>query len=404
MSRQFARLDTTPGRHGAGLPPAWSPIRGRRTPAAVIAALFCLAGACAFSDRAPYDAAQQPAWPPGQEWRIEPEPALVIGAPGGADGIEFYGIATALMLSDGRIAVAERSSQRIRLFDRTGRQELPALGGRGRGPGEFTGLTWIGVFRGDSIVAWDSEEWRATVFAPSGEPVRTTRLPAVDGFVLVIADLVFPDGSLLVRAGPQQIRPDSMGESWGFEYFGVYRAGAESARTIGVLPVDRCVDTNGPRCRTLLFGPRAQWAAADGRLYFGTSVDYTIRALDLDGGEVLAFGRPFTPRRVSGDDVQRATRGRPAQPGEERAVAEWLPAYDRMLADAHGNLWVREYGTRVWSVFEAAGRWLGDVEAPRGLRVHQIAADHVVGVMRDSLDVESVAVHRLVRPVSVAAP
>jgi len=75
-----------------------------------------------------------------------------------------------------------------------------------------------------------------------------------------------------------------------------------------------------------------------------------------------------------------------------------------MLADAHGNLWVREYGTHVWSVFDAAGRWLGDVEMPRGLRVHQIAADHVVGVMRDSLDVESVAVHRLVRPAPVASP
>lgn len=184
----------------------------------------------------------------------------------------------------------------------------------------------------------------------------------------------------------------------------MYRAGEESARTIGVLPVDRCVNTSGLPCHTLLFGARAQWAVADGRLYFGTSVDYTIRALDLDGGEVLAFARPFTPKRVSDDDVERATRGQPPRRGEELAVAEWLPAYDRMLVDAHGNLWVRGYGWRVWSVFDAAGRWLGEVEAPRGLRVHQIAADHVVGVMRDSLDVESVAVYRLVRPVAAATP
>ena len=308
------------------------------------------------------------------------------------------------MLSDGRIAVAERSTHRIRLFDPNGPRELPALGGRGRGPGEFTHLSWIGVFRGDSIVAWDSDERRATVFAPSGEYVRTFRLPAVGGFLIVIADLVFPDGSLLVRAGPPHVRPDSTGEGWAFEYFGVYRAGEDSARTIGVLPVDRCANASGLPCHTLLVGPRAQWAVADGRLYFGTSVDYTIRTLDLDGGEVVVFARPFTPKRVSDDDVERATRGQPPRRGEELAVAEWLPAYDRMLVDARGNLWVRGYGSRVWSVFDAAGRWLGDVEAPRGLRVHQIAADHVVGVMRDSLDVESVAVHRLVRPVAAAAP
>ncbi len=383
-------------------------MRDRYPNAATLAALLCLAAACADA-RAPGDPAQrgaahQPAWPPGQEWRIEPEPVFVIGAPGAGDGIELYGVATALLLADGRIAVAERSSQRIRLFDPTGRQELPALGGRGRGPGEFTGLFWIGVFRGDSILAWDSGQARATVFAPGGEYVRTISLPSVDGFFIAIADHVFPDGSLLLRAGPPQVRPDSAGESWAFEYFGVYRAGEEGVRTIGVLPVDRCVNTSGLPCHTLLFGARAQWAVADGRLYFGTSADYTIRALDLDGGEALTFGRSFTPQRVSDDDVQRATRGRPPRPGEERVVAERLPAYDRMLADAHGNLWVREYGTRVWSVFDAAGRWLGDVEAPRGLRVHQIAADHVVGVLRDSLDVESVAVHRLLRPAPAVSP
>src|SRR5690606_39180897 len=181
------------------------PMRDRYPNAATLAALLCLAAACADA-RAPGDPAQrgaahQPAWPPGQEWRIEPEPVFVIGAPGAGDGIELYGVATALLLADGRIAVAERSSQRIRLFDPTGRQELPALGGRGRGPGEFTGLFWIGVFRGDSILAWDSGQARATVFAPGGEYVRTISLPSVDGFFIAIADHVFPDGSLLLRAG-----------------------------------------------------------------------------------------------------------------------------------------------------------------------------------------------------------
>jgi len=47
-------------------------------------------------------------------------------------------------------------------------------------------------------------------------------------------------------------------------------------------------------------------------------------------------------------------------------------------------------------VFGPDGRWLGDVAAP-ALQALEIGEDHLVGLHRDPLGVESVRVHRLVR-------
>jgi len=342
---------------------------------------------------------QEERWPSGYEWRVAPEPIVELGSASGAPDFEFYRIATALMLGDGRIAVGERSSQRIRVFDPDGRRLLLTLGGQGRGPGEFTGLSWFGLFSGDSIFAWDSDQFRGTVFGPDGQYVRTVAIENTTGLPIIFPDLVFPDGSILVRAGPPKIQTDSTGESWGYEYFGVYGKDGKHISTIGMLPVDRCTNTSGLPCRTMVFGPRARWAAGDGRLYFGTSVDYLIRGLNLDGSTAFAFRRAFSARNVTDEDVRVLdSGGSSARAPEERAVAAIMPAFDRILTDLQGQVWVRNYRSHTWSVFSSSGKFRGSVAMPQGLHVHQIGHDYVLGVTRDSLDVERVVVHRLFKP------
>jgi hypothetical protein len=49
-------------------------------------------------------------------------------------------------------------------------------------------------------------------------------------------------------------------------------------------------------------------------------------------------------------------------------------------------------------VFDPDGRWLGDLDLPRGLRVDEIGADYIAGVERDTLGVEYVKVYRVVKP------
>ena len=100
-----------------------------------------------------------------------------------------------------------------------------------------------------------------------------------------------------------------------------------------------------------------------------------------------------------------------AAPEAERAsVRAWFtdlprperkPAYGRFLTDPTGALWVAEYAARGeparWDVFDAQGRWMGPVAMPGDFRLLEIGAEHIVGVVRDHLDVERVEVRGLLR-------
>lgn len=99
-------------------------------------------------------------------------------------------------------------------------------------------------------------------------------------------------------------------------------------------------------------------------------------------------------------------------PDPSLVFAESLPAFARILASPDGYLWVQRYATAAellvtgpsevaqdeWTVFDPEGRWLGTVATPAGLHLHAIGHDEILGVWKDSLDVEYVRLHRIVRP------
>jgi hypothetical protein len=81
-----------------------------------------------------------------------------------------------------------------------------------------------------------------------------------------------------------------------------------------------------------------------------------------------------------------------------------FPLFGLIEGDGRGGVWLSEfpadgrnpyYGLSHWSVVAANGEWLGSVTLPDGFRVLDISADRVLGVLRDSMDVESVAVFQL---------
>ena len=80
------------------------------------------------------------------------------------------------------------------------------------------------------------------------------------------------------------------------------------------------------------------------------------------------------------------------------------PAYDDIIADPTGALWLRPFrgrseleGPETWQVIATDGMWLGGVEIPENFRVMDIGMDAVLGVRRDALDVEHPQVLRLRR-------
>jgi hypothetical protein len=51
----------------------------------------------------------------------------------------------------------------------------------------------------------------------------------------------------------------------------------------------------------------------------------------------------------------------------------------------------------VYSVIDAAGRWLGEVDVPADFVVRGVYRNRVLGVWKDELDVEHVRVYRLLK-------
>ncbi len=85
-------------------------------------------------------------------------------------------------------------------------------------------------------------------------------------------------------------------------------------------------------------------------------------------------------------------------------MPETFPAFDQILADALGNLWIQEYDLPgqerpdpLWTVFDEEGRVLGFVETPSGLRIYEIGEDYILGRATDDLGVEYVQMWSLER-------
>jgi hypothetical protein len=81
---------------------------------------------------------------------------------------------------------------------------------------------------------------------------------------------------------------------------------------------------------------------------------------------------------------------------------ERMPAYDKVLIDPSGHLWVEEYHWRrddpaTWLVFSPGGQVLGAVAMPTDLDIRQIGPNFVLGVAKDELGVERVRLYHLSR-------
>jgi hypothetical protein len=81
---------------------------------------------------------------------------------------------------------------------------------------------------------------------------------------------------------------------------------------------------------------------------------------------------------------------------------EPFPLFGRLIPDGEGGIWLSDYaivpgvdGLADWSVITADGTWQGRVTLPDRFRILDVRRDRVLGVHRDSMDVESLAVYRI---------
>lgn len=384
------------------------------------------AGAAAVHDSAGVRIVENggPRWNDGKAWTVGAEPSIEIGTVDGAAEYQLSRVRGAVRLGDGRIVIALGDVKELRYYDASGRY-LTTSGRAGGGPGEFKGLDAVHPYRGDSVVAWDPDSRRVSVFGADGRFGRAATLGGNEALSMYLRG-VLGDGSLVLEPTRtlQEMVMLREGEQRDTVTYLHYTADGRFADTLGARADREQVTSRAGNLTTqpsVLFGRDSYIAAGGGRVFVGESDTFRIDALASDGAPVMSIRRPGPLRPVRREQLARVraaeeeqrrrvnsqiaavTNGAmPARTEGEVPARETIPAFDRLIVDVAGNLWVRDYlvapdDVSRWSVFDPEGRWLGMVETPAGLDVHQIGSDWILGTVKDELDVEYVRLYPLVK-------
>ncbi|MGD8495742.1 MAG: hypothetical protein PVF05_06085 [Gemmatimonadales bacterium] len=354
-------------------------------------------------------------WVDDQGWHVGSVPLLRIGSRQGEPAYEFSDIAGAISLPEGGVAVADAGSGEVRFFDGTGRLER-IVGRSGRGPGEFTALSGLGIGLDGRLWAYDFALRRISWIDPHNgsigsstlgpEPPVLTSVGALPAGMFVLRQLW--GASAVASADRIGIRRDSA-------VVAVFDSAGTLIDTIGAFPgreviisleAGRGVMTRRP------FGADLAVVTRDSLVVVGeqdqprfdeySAAGELRRRVILPRGDNGALGasdiEDFLEARLR--EVPAADRPAVRSDLESLPFPESRPAYGRLLVDLAGNVWVGEWTAegkteRRWSVVDSRGVWLGDVVLPEGLRLLSVATDHLIGVERDELDVESVAVYAI---------
>jgi hypothetical protein len=313
---------------------------------------------------------------------------------GGADGITLDRVSAVLRFPDGRIAVAGQTP-RVLVFDAEG-HHLLTLGRSGDGPGEFRMLAWLRLLRADSLAAFDPFRDRVSIFAADGRFARTV-VPTSRTHARVRTPLLgaFGDGTFLGRViVPTASSGGVVGlvrPSWRLERFGPDGTFLDSLTTV---PGDEIAVVQGVLTRAR-FARHTWLAVGDTDVDVATSEAFEIRTYDSRGALRRIVRMPWTVLPVTAADLGPEIAGRPQIPEPPT-----FPAVSGLLLDAAGNIWAQAFDKDPqapgdWFVFDPNGRLLGDVVMPPRFQPMDVGRSDVLGVWRDSLDVEHVQRHPL---------
>jgi hypothetical protein len=389
-----------------------------------------------------------PSWREGEAWTVSAEPTLDIGSVDGNPDYEFGGAHGPVRLSDGRIVVADMQSNYMSFFDASGKF-IMRTGGSGGGPGEFEQLYRLRKITGDSLMALEPATL-TSIYSPDGRYVRRFDLDPVDKFgnIWWLGRL---DGGVLLafslqREGTRvrELRPNAgPNEEAGLEipekaafyrdslmHF-LYDMEGNLIDSIGRMPSQWLGE------RTRILSPNAAYAFTGDAFHHSPGNITDIRTFRLVpagavAGETprprlqlerIVRQTPQTDLTVTDEvkkhfiDAERARYERMSadmgrkwdEPMFQQAIDRMqfpasMPAHgNRMYPDADGNLWLQDYqfdpdAAFGWNVFDPDGRWLGTVTTPPKFVVNEIGKDYLLGVWRDSLDVQHIRMYGLNKP------
>ena len=349
-------------------------------------------------------------------------PIFRVGDDESDDAQWFSSVRGVGRLSDGSVAVADRTSAEVRIFAPDGRH-LRSMGRHGEGPGEFQDPFVLWVLPGDTIWVGDYRPWRYVVFTAEGEWVRNVMLdpiypnPSRGGGVLdngvsvnsihrsprtrdfrnpdtVVAEVHDRDGSrvgVLSRLPTRRLGPAPDTEAYNYYIDVLFDPNAlvdARERTIAL------AHTATPEVRLL-----------DEAFNLRSIVRWHVPDQDVTSGDVRAWREEYIRRRTTGSNIWDDDYDVPMI-SPERPVADVMPAISSVQVGRDGRLWVWPYrrpgaGPTRAMAFSPDGEFLCHLERlgeGASFSVHEFGADYALGVSASDLGIETVVVHALRLP------
>jgi hypothetical protein len=266
------------------------------------------------------------------------------------------GFLTGTSLSSGGIAVIDWT--KLRIFDIDGKQ-VAVNGKEGNGPGQFLGMMRICRTLGDTLIVFDGNLRRVTIFASNGFMVRQFPTP-LDGFM---NDGCFNDGTFAAQTVlpplgdsvpvTAAVRMDLFGKV--FDTVGVFPSISFRgvSQYVNVVVRGQSVYVSDPRKNEV------RKFDAQGRL------QHIVRMADA--------ARPMTPKEaeqwLGGPQPARSGDSTTATTTTANNKATW-PFYRGILVDGDARLWVRDFPATDsapdrWTAYDSTGVLIGALEIPR---------------------------------------
>lgn len=338
-------------------------------------------------------------------WQVREAPDFSVD--GSSSAVPPFSRVRGAISTGQALVVVDWSEPFIRRYGRDGAL-LDVSGVAGDGPGEFRMPTIVGSLPGDSIVLFDRQLYKLSILCPDltvchEQSFRSSSEGVAVGVLgnwLIMERNWMPPGSGHVVAK--------------HAYALVDRTTLESVPVDTVEGHRRWVvsGAGAPRNHTLPFQRPPRIAAAGNRVVLG-STDGVLAVHEPGTGRRVELELPVDAEEVTPEEfrgyLEERVGGRPeSQRPQYRSELRDMPMprekslLGEILPDVDGGFWVelvdyRDDPDRIWLAVDSSLSVLGAVRTPDSLIVLDVAADHIVGIHRDSLNVQFLQVHQLDR-------
>jgi len=339
-------------------------------------------------------------------WVLDSVPDLEIGTIAGEEPYQFSNISSVVAMPDGDIVVVDRGSLEARWFDGRG-TFLRAVGGPGRGPGEFVRAEVVTQFQPDSLVVFDLMQRRLTSISLDGQWVRTQPGGEPLQSLLRGRPAVAGAGLVLFLSGDGSCASDHDGVCEEPLFVHVVDPGAGSSDTIAVTSRRHFRTTEfgqWPLFLTIPFDPVVS-AATDGEGFLMTTgEEFEIWGFGRDGALERVIRIDHPPLVLKEDELETTIREYPRGAYEvddirrmfgQMDIRDTKPSFQALRVDSLGWIWAERFRMdeelpAEWVVFDPSGRARGVMTLPSELEVHDIGEHFLLGVAADEMGVEYV--------------